>query len=217
MSLRLFALTALAATSALAKTDLQGCTYIDGVHTVPNRPDIYPYATRTWYVPDTGEICELLDCGGGRAPPKTDVPGCGNYKGTDTYSPRYMPSTTEAAAEPTEDAEASSQGPTTLLTTASPTKSEDEPESTAEDEDEETSASEEAEASETEEAEASETDDAEASETDDAEASETDDEVNASSTDDEGAEETGIPESGAAAMGVSVSGLVAAAVALGMF
>ena len=209
MSLRLITLTALAATSALAKTDLQGCTYIDGVHTVPNRPDIPPYATRTWYVPDTGEICEFLDCGGGRAPPKTDVPGCGNYKGTDTYSPRYMPSTTAAEAEPTEDAEASgSQGLTTLLTTASPTKSGDAPESTAEDE-EETSGSDE---------EASETDEAEASETEDAEASETDDEVNASSTDDEGAEETGgIPESGAAAMGVSVGGLVAAAVALGMF
>ena len=227
MSLRLIALTAFAATAAVAKTDIAGCTYVDGVASYSGRPDIPPFATRTWYVPDTGEICEILDCGGGRAPPKTDVPGCGNYKGTDTYSPRYMPSTTAAEAEPTEDAEASgSQELTTLLTTASPTKSEDAPESTETDEDEddeeaETSASEteKAEASETDDAEATETDDAEASETDDAEATETDEEeVNASSTDDEGAEETGgIPESGAAAMGVSVSGLVAAAVALGMF
>lgn len=210
MSLRLIALTAFAATAAVAKTDIAGCTYVDGVATYSGRPDIPPFATRTWYVPDTGEICEILDCGGGRAPPKTDVPGCGNYKGTETYSPRYMPSTTAAEAEPTEDAEASSQALTTLLTTASPTKSEEVPESTETDEDED---DEEAETS------ASETEEAEASETEDAEASETDEEeVNASSTDDEGAEETGgIPESGAAAMGVSVSGLVAAAVALGMF
>ena len=222
MSLRLIALTALAATSAVAKTDIAGCTYIDAVATFSGRPDLAPYATRTWYVPDTGEICELLDCGGGRAPPKTDVPGCGNYKGTETYSPRYMPSTTAAESEPTEDAEASgSEAPTTLLTTASPTKSGDAPESTGKDEDEDAETSEsddEAEASETDDAEASETDDAEASETDEAEASETDEDVNASSTDDEGAQETGdIPESGAAAMGVSVGGLVAAAVALGMF
>lgn len=218
MSLRLIALTAFAATAAVAKTDIAGCTYVDGVATYSGRPDIPPFATRTWYVPDTGEICEILDCGGGRAPPKTDVPGCGNYKGTETYSPRYMPSTTAAEAEPTEDAEASSQALTTLLTTASPTKSEEVPESTETDEDEDDEEAETS-ASETEEAEASETEDAEASETDDAEATETDEEeVNASSTDDEGAEETGgIPESGAAAMGVSVSGLVAAAVALGMF
>ncbi|OBT43744.1 hypothetical protein VE00_05628 [Pseudogymnoascus sp. WSF 3629] len=31
-----------------------------------------------WYDPLTGEVCDLLDCGGGRAPPKTDVPGCGD-------------------------------------------------------------------------------------------------------------------------------------------
>ena len=96
MALRLVTLAALAAT-AVAKTDIAGCTYIDAVYTPPGRPDIQPYATRTWYVPDTGEICELLDCGGGRAPPKTDVPGCSNYKGTETYSPRYMPTTTSAA------------------------------------------------------------------------------------------------------------------------
>jgi hypothetical protein len=33
------------------------------------------------YDPDTGEICDLLDCGGGRAPPKTTVPGCPLYNG----------------------------------------------------------------------------------------------------------------------------------------
>ncbi|OBT65503.1 hypothetical protein VE03_05008 [Pseudogymnoascus sp. 23342-1-I1] len=30
-----------------------------------------------WYDPLTGEICDPIDCGGGRAPPKTNVPGCG--------------------------------------------------------------------------------------------------------------------------------------------
>lgn len=36
-----------------------------------------------WYDPDDGMICDPLDCGGGRAPAKTDVPCCGNYKGTE--------------------------------------------------------------------------------------------------------------------------------------
>ncbi|KAK4244322.1 hypothetical protein C7999DRAFT_35323 [Corynascus novoguineensis] len=46
-----------------------------------------------WYDPDTGEICDPLDCGGGRAPVKTDVPGCAAYEGTLTpeTSPSYMP------------------------------------------------------------------------------------------------------------------------------
>lgn len=35
-----------------------------------------------WYDPDDGQICDPLDCGGGRAPPKTNVPGCPQYKGT---------------------------------------------------------------------------------------------------------------------------------------
>lgn len=46
-----------------------------------------------WYDPTTGEICDPLDCGGGRAPPKTDVPGCPLYSGTATRptSPSYLP------------------------------------------------------------------------------------------------------------------------------
>ncbi|CEJ93103.1 hypothetical protein VHEMI08717 [[Torrubiella] hemipterigena] len=35
-----------------------------------------------WFDPDDGMICDPLDCGGGRAPVKTDVPGCAAYKGT---------------------------------------------------------------------------------------------------------------------------------------
>ncbi|KAL3954936.1 hypothetical protein ACCO45_010499 [Purpureocillium lilacinum] len=34
--------------------------------------------------PQHGEICDPLDCGGGRAPPKKDVPGCAAYTGTET-------------------------------------------------------------------------------------------------------------------------------------
>jgi len=37
-----------------------------------------------WFDPNTGEICDPLDCGGGRAPPKKDVPGCAAYTGTET-------------------------------------------------------------------------------------------------------------------------------------
>lgn len=129
MAFRLLTLAALTAT-ALAKTDLEGCTYIDAVVTVSGRHDIAPYATRTWYVEDTGEICEFLDCGGGRAPPKTTVPGCGAYKGTETYSPRFMPSTTAAADEPeeTEDSDDSDDGDSKAsdsgdVTTPAPTRS----------------------------------------------------------------------------------------------
>lgn len=136
MALRLLTLAALAAT-AIAKTDLEGCTYIDAVYSPPGRTDIFPYATRTWYVPDTGEICEFLDCGGGRAPPKTDVPGCGNYKGTDTYSPKFMPSSTSAEeSKETGDAEEGGDEDASgseALTTPAPTRSGDAPEESGSD------------------------------------------------------------------------------------
>ncbi|KAL5360400.1 hypothetical protein BJX96DRAFT_175258 [Aspergillus floccosus] len=38
-----------------------------------------------WFDPSNGEVCDPLDCGGGRAPVKTDVPGCPAYKGTEVY------------------------------------------------------------------------------------------------------------------------------------
>ncbi|KAK4163731.1 hypothetical protein QBC43DRAFT_319111 [Cladorrhinum sp. PSN259] len=46
-----------------------------------------------WYDPDDGQICDPFDCGGGRAPPRTDVPGCPQYKGTAIRqtAPSYMP------------------------------------------------------------------------------------------------------------------------------
>jgi cell division septation protein DedD len=47
-------------------------------------------------------ICDPLDCGGGRAPVKTGVPGCANYSGTETRGTSYLscwkPSTTLATA-----------------------------------------------------------------------------------------------------------------------
>ncbi|SPO04830.1 uncharacterized protein DNG_07515 [Cephalotrichum gorgonifer] len=122
MALRLLTLAALLSTSALAKTDLEGCTSSDGVHTVTGRNDIQPYFTRIWYVPETGEICEILDCGGGRAPPKTNVPGCGNYKGTETYSPKFLPSSTSSVAAPestADDAEATDSATGTASGTGS--------------------------------------------------------------------------------------------------
>lgn len=66
----------------LARTDLTGCT-----STSVSSPT---GASIAWYVPETGEVCDLLDCGGGRAPPKTTVPGCPLYSGTASYSPLYL-------------------------------------------------------------------------------------------------------------------------------
>jgi hypothetical protein len=101
MSLKYLATTLLLAVPALARTDLVGCTYSDGVYT-PGHGS--PYATRIWFVPESGEICEFLDCGGGRAPPKTTVPGCPLYSGTATYEPSFLPkSTTAAEPSPTAD------------------------------------------------------------------------------------------------------------------
>ncbi|ETS84471.1 hypothetical protein PFICI_02496 [Pestalotiopsis fici W106-1] len=46
-----------------------------------------------WYDPDDGQICDPLDCGGGRAPVKTTVPCCAAYVGTASCNtePSYMP------------------------------------------------------------------------------------------------------------------------------
>ncbi|KAL7818716.1 hypothetical protein V8C44DRAFT_318813 [Trichoderma aethiopicum] len=35
-----------------------------------------------WYDVNDGQVCDPRDCGGGRAPPRTDVPGCPLYSGT---------------------------------------------------------------------------------------------------------------------------------------
>lgn len=114
--------TALFVSSTLAKTDLSGCTYYDTVTTPPGTVKHYvPIATRIYYDPDTGEICELLDCGGGRAPPKTTVPGCAAYEGTETYEPRFIdPKTLGNAPQTVDDDTATGTGePMTTEATAS--------------------------------------------------------------------------------------------------
>ncbi|KAF2678175.1 hypothetical protein K458DRAFT_423363 [Lentithecium fluviatile CBS 122367] len=70
-------------TLALAKTDYEGCTSSTTV--------VGGGASVIYWDPTNGEICQYLDCGGGRAPPKTTVPGCAAYEGTATYSPSYLP------------------------------------------------------------------------------------------------------------------------------
>ncbi|KAL6852357.1 hypothetical protein ACO1O0_006900 [Amphichorda felina] len=75
--------------AAVAKTDLDDCTTIEGTYT-PSWSGADPWRTRFYYDPDTFEECSFLDCGGGRAPPKKTVPGCGEYTGTATYSPMYI-------------------------------------------------------------------------------------------------------------------------------
>ncbi|EAW12171.1 putative cell surface protein [Aspergillus clavatus NRRL 1] len=73
------------ATSAYARTDLAGCVS-------SQTRNQWNEASMIWYVPETGEICDIPDCGGGRAPPKHDNPACpGQYTGTATYEPSYLP------------------------------------------------------------------------------------------------------------------------------
>ena len=94
MRLPLLAVAAGLVAPALAKTDLSGCTSSEVI------VESY-YASYVYYVPGTGEICTLLDCGGGRAAPLTTVPGCPGYVGTATVTPSYLSNwgqTTSSAA-----------------------------------------------------------------------------------------------------------------------
>jgi hypothetical protein len=73
-----------------AKTDIEGCTSFTSTVTVDPSPGYgNTYETVIWYVPDTLEICKGVDCGGGRAPPKS-VPGCPLYKGTETVTAEFL-------------------------------------------------------------------------------------------------------------------------------
>lgn len=81
---------ALLASSAFAKTDIKGCTSFTSKVTVRPEPGYgNTYDTVIWYVSDTLEICAGVDCGGGRAPPKS-VPGCPLYEGTETVTPKFL-------------------------------------------------------------------------------------------------------------------------------
>ncbi|KAK5113122.1 hypothetical protein LTR62_003701 [Meristemomyces frigidus] len=111
--LSLLLLPASLATLALARTDLSGCTSTDVSSPAG--------ASLAWYVPGTGELCNFLDCGGGTAPPKTDVPGCPLYSGTASYSPSFMPGWGSGAAATTTMAAASSSATSWSESTAVPT------------------------------------------------------------------------------------------------
>jgi hypothetical protein len=74
----------------MAKTDLEGCTSFTSTVVVDPSPGYgNTYETVIWYVSDTLEICKGVDCGGGRAPPRS-VPGCPIYKGTETVTPEFL-------------------------------------------------------------------------------------------------------------------------------
>ncbi|KAJ5261627.1 hypothetical protein N7505_008494 [Penicillium chrysogenum] len=71
-----------------------------------------------WYDPTNGVVCDPLDCGGGRAPVKYDVPCCAAYRGTEPcvsttstlscWSPSTVAaSSTSASASPAETTSAS--------------------------------------------------------------------------------------------------------------
>ncbi|OAA42683.1 hypothetical protein NOR_04814 [Metarhizium rileyi] len=79
-----------------------------------------------WYDPDDGQICDPHDCGGGRAPPRKDVPGCAMYTGTETLKtePSYLPCWTpsNAAAISTKGSvESSSSSSSSSAVEATPT------------------------------------------------------------------------------------------------
>ncbi|KAJ6113860.1 hypothetical protein N7523_007177 [Penicillium sp. IBT 18751x] len=69
-----------------------------------------------WYDPTNGEVCDPLDCGGGRAPVKYDVPCCAAYTGTEPcvsttstlscWKPSSVLASTTAASTPAEATEA---------------------------------------------------------------------------------------------------------------
>lgn len=76
------ALTAAAGLLALAGTVVGEC----GSHSFTHCEDNIVH----WFDPNTGEVCDPLDCGGGRAPVKTDEPGCPLYTGTKVRTTSYL-------------------------------------------------------------------------------------------------------------------------------
>ncbi|OQE17673.1 hypothetical protein PENFLA_c023G02974 [Penicillium flavigenum] len=96
---------------AVARTDLEGCVSSKVIF------DHY-YASYLWYVPENGEICSILDCGGGRAPPSTTQPGCPEYSGTEPLTSDYLegwgPNGKQAASTSTVASTASSTADTVL-------------------------------------------------------------------------------------------------------
>jgi hypothetical protein len=109
-------LTTLALLTLTATPALSACS---GGHTFGACADRIVH----WYDPATGEICDPLDCGGGRAPVKTDVPGCAAYKGTLTRPTEasYMPCFTSGVLVTTTVEELPEPVTTTLKTATTTT------------------------------------------------------------------------------------------------
>ncbi|KAK1255967.1 hypothetical protein MKX07_008226 [Trichoderma sp. CBMAI-0711] len=64
-----------------------------------------------WYDLNDGQICDPKDCGGGRAPPRTDVPGCPLYSGTILSEPiSYLSCFTPSNAVPVTTSTSASAG-----------------------------------------------------------------------------------------------------------
>ena len=109
MALRVLLAAGLLVATVFARTNLDGCTYYDSV---VKPTGMAAYATRIFYVPDTGEICTFHDCGGGRAPPATTRPGCPGYTGTETVTPKFLTlSSTVPTAKTTSSAPVTIPGP----------------------------------------------------------------------------------------------------------
>ncbi|KAH8432912.1 putative cell surface protein [Aspergillus melleus] len=107
---------------ASARTDLGGCVSSATVNQ-------WNEASMIWYVPDSGEICDIPDCGGGRAPPKYNQPGCAAYTGTETLTPSYLPGwgpNGKSAATTAHTASATTVAETSAATTTSAASSTDE-------------------------------------------------------------------------------------------
>ncbi|RHZ65490.1 putative cell surface protein [Aspergillus thermomutatus] len=103
------------ASTVYARTDLEGCIS-------SSTRNQWNEASMIWYVPGTGEICDIPDCGGGRAPPKHDNPACpGQYTGTASYEPSYLPGYGPGAAASTSTLAATASASTTadVMTTKS--------------------------------------------------------------------------------------------------
>ncbi|KAL4977548.1 hypothetical protein BDW66DRAFT_158894 [Aspergillus desertorum] len=80
-----------------ARTTLKGCTFTD---TVTERDEY----SIIWYVPETGEICDVPVCGGGLNPFDYDNPACPEYTGTAPYEPSYLEDYDPRAAAVTAEA-----------------------------------------------------------------------------------------------------------------
>ncbi|KAF4955913.1 hypothetical protein FSARC_11728 [Fusarium sarcochroum] len=135
---RSFALAALLyALPIAAKTDIEGCTSFTSTVTVRPEPGYgNTYNTVIWYVSDTLEICKGVDCGGGRAPPRS-VPGCPIYKGTETVTPEFLDH--DPMSPKTADASKDKSSQITAAPTLTSTEAEAEETKTSEVEESETS------------------------------------------------------------------------------